>query len=441
MGTPNTCCGSGSEVGTGAMGGDGSGGVGRGRGATVPLLAGMATVAYLGRVDITLAAPGLMHDFGLTEIQMGRLFGAFLAGYTLFQIPSGWLVDRMGPRRVLLLAGMGWFATTAAFALLRLSTPQALMLAMLSLRFAFGICASPTYPAAAHGVAAAVPARDHGFANALVLASIGVGPALMHLALGRIFVAVSWRAGMWTVAAISLASAIAWWRWSDHDVDAGRALPSPGAASKRRLGNSLPRGASFWLLCASYMLESYLGYIFVFWFFLYLVNVRHFALLRANWLSALPWIATLIAIPAGGRASDLLVRRFGATRGRRTLPVAALIVAAGALLLGGETASGAVAVAALTVATAADLCTEGVFWAAMTQLAREKSGTAGGVMNFGGNLAGTLSPLVTPWLAAQVGWAHCLAITAGLGVVAALLWFGVRLDESSSTAEVRMAAQ
>jgi ACS family glucarate transporter-like MFS transporter len=190
-------------------------------------------------------------------------------------------------------------------------------------------------------------------------------------------------------------------------------------------------------LCGSYFLQAYLGYIFVFWFFLYLVRVRHFELLNAAAFTVLPWAATIFAIPAGGVLSDSAVVRWGATWGRRSVPVVALVAAAAFLALGARTPDPYVAVGALTVCTVLILCTEGPFWATMAQLAPEQSGLAGGTMNFAGNVGGLISPALTPWLAERLGWEETLTLTAGLAVVAGALWLGVRITatERSPTAD------
>jgi ACS family glucarate transporter-like MFS transporter len=187
---------------------------------------------------------------------------------------------------------------------------------------------------------------------------------------------------------------------------------------------------SFWFLSASYLLQGYLGYIFIFWFYLYLVQVRHFEVLKAASFTALPWIAATFAIPLGGVFSDWAVIHWGATWGRRSVPLAALCAAAIFLVVGARTPKPMVAVAALTICTVLVLCTEGPFWATMTQLSGEHSGIAGGTMNFGSNLGGMVSPALTPWLAARIGWESALTLTAGLAVVAGLLWLGVRVESS-----------
>jgi ACS family glucarate transporter-like MFS transporter len=190
------------------------------------------------------------------------------------------------------------------------------------------------------------------------------------------------------------------------------------------------RRGSFWLLTASYTLQGYVGYVFVFWFFLYLVQVRRFELLKAAWLTTLPWILSLIVIPLGGVASDWAVQRWGATWGRRSLPAPALALAAGALLLGAHTRSPLLAAASLTISTAFVLATEGPYWASMTQISGPHSGTGGGVMNFGSNLGGLISPVITPWLAVRVVWEMALAVAAALALVAALLWLGIVVDSN-----------
>ena len=57
----------------------------------------LAIITYLDRVCISVAAPFIMDDLGLTVVQMGVVFSAFTLAYSLFEVPSGWLGDVMGP--------------------------------------------------------------------------------------------------------------------------------------------------------------------------------------------------------------------------------------------------------------------------------------------------------------------------------------------------------
>lgn len=392
------------------------------------LLVLVASAGYVARVAISIVAPQLMNEFGLTQTQMGTVFSAFLLGYTAMQVPSGWLADRMQTRRLFGAVTLAWVVLTAATAFARPVGPVSVLFVLMALRMLFGVAAAPTYPAAARAVSAAFPATTHGRANGLVLASIGIGSALAPLILVPMTRASGWRTGILVASLLTALAAVAWWSFAPS-VSGGGTLKSDNTTE----GSAPPwRTGSFWFLFGSYLLQGYVGYIFVFWFYSYLVQVRHFELLQAAGITALPWIATLIAIPAGGAASDAAVRRWGVTHGRRLVPMAALITGAIALAAGARASVDVVAVGALTACTVLVLCTEGPFWATLNEIAGARSGTAGGLMNFGSNLGGVVSPALTPWLAKQMGWEGALTATAALAAVSGLLWFGVRIEDRRS---------
>jgi ACS family glucarate transporter-like MFS transporter len=399
----------------------------------VLLLMVAASVGYVCRVAITVVAPGMMRDFGLTQTQMGTVFSAFLLGYTLFQVPSGGLADRVSARRIFLVLCAGWALLTVLTALvgwrgfgLALAIPQLWLI-----RFVVGVIAAPTYPTSGRTIAIVIPPHLQARANSLVLASVGVGSAVTPLLLAPISSHYGWRTALSVAAFLSAAAGMLWWCFAPrelHERVIADELPTVSDSADLKLAKATTRPlrlSSFWFLSASYLLQGYLGYIFIFWFYLYLVQVRHFAVLTAASFAALPWIATMFAIPLGGVLSDLAVTRWGATWGRRSVPLVALCAAAIFLVIGARTPKPMMAVAALTTCTVLVLCTEGPFWATMTQLSGEHSGIAGGTMNFGSNLGGMVSPVLTPWLASRIGWETALSLTAALAMVAGLLWLGV----------------
>jgi len=385
----------------------------------VALLTLAASTGYVARVAITVVAPGLIQDFGLTQTEMGSVFSAFLLGYTLFQVPSGALADRAGTRRIFVVICAGWALLTALTAIVGWGMPGArfALVQLWIIRALFGVVSAPTYPTSGRSIAAALPASAQARANSVVLASVGIGSAMTPLLLAPLVTRFGWREALAVPFVLCSIAAIIWWRSASSD------RPLPRSDDRSRQHPLQLR--SFWFLFASYFLQAYLGYIFVFWFFLYLVQVRHFDVLNAAVFTALPWIATIFAIPLGGILSDAAVIRWGPSRGRRIVPSVALSAAAVFLVVGARTPSAAVAVAALTVCTVLVLCTEGPFWATMAQLAGDRSGLAGGTMNFGGNLGGLISPTLTPWLAERIGWERTLTLTAGLAVLAGALWLGV----------------
>jgi MFS family permease len=74
----------------------------------------LAIITYIDRVCISQAAPMMQEELGLTKTQMGYAFAAFGWAYALFEIPGGWLGDRIGPRRVLMRVVSMWSLFTIA---------------------------------------------------------------------------------------------------------------------------------------------------------------------------------------------------------------------------------------------------------------------------------------------------------------------------------------
>jgi len=402
-------------------------------GRLVFLLTLAASVGYICRVDITVVAPRLMAELNLSQLEMGKVFSAFLLGYTLFQVPSGWLAGRVPTRRLFCALALAWAAITCAHGLAGKAysgLALGVLPTLLALRFLLGILASPTYPAAGRAISLALPPERQGSANGMVLGSIGIGSAVTPPLLGFVTLHWGWRVAFLLVALLALVVAALWWRLAPLVQMSGVARPQAKEAGACK---SPLRLRSFWFLTASYTLQGYVGYVFVFWFFLYLVQVRHFAFLQAAWLTTLPWIASLIVIPLCGVVSDWAVKRWGSTWGRRSLPLPAMLLAAGSLLLGARTSSAGLAALSLTAATALVLATEGPYWASMTQLSGAQSGIGGGVMNFGSNLGGLISPVLTPWLAVQLGWDKALGLAAIMAVVGAILWMGITIDPGTAS--------
>jgi ACS family glucarate transporter-like MFS transporter len=383
---------------------------------TVGLLFLTATAGYLCRVNISTAGALLMAEFRLSQAQMGTLFSGFLLGYALCQIPAGVLADRFGPKRTLAVAALAWTVLTVA----QSAVVANAVVVLLVLRFLLGVTAAPTYPGAAAGVAQWIPASHQGRATGIVMASIGLGSALAPPLVSSLMVRFGWRAAIAISAVPAFLVALGWTRISDSTP---RTVPhrSNGTAAPGRL-----RGWSFVLLTASYSLQGYLGYIFVFWFYLYLVQERKFGLLEGAWMASLPWVLSVVSVPLGGLLSDRMVAgRLGPVWGRRMVPILGLGLSGILTSVGAHTESAVVAAAALALATALVLSVEGPFWATMMALAGRKSGTAGGIMNMGSNLGGLVSPVLTPLLAERIGWENALHIAGALGLLAAALWLGI----------------
>lgn len=383
-----------------------------GRWRLVALLSATATASYLCRVNVSVAGVFMMRDLGLSQQAMGRVFSAFLVGYALCQIPGGMLADRFGAPRVLGWAALAWVAATGWMV-----GAGASVAALLGARCALGVTEAPTFPAAAQAISRVLPLAQRGRANGFVVAAIGLGSAIAPPLMLFLMVRWGWRAALMLSSLPALAVGCAW-PW----VLQRRLLPAEvtNRAARVAAPSGRPRSRNFVLLTLSYSLQGYVGYIFVFWFYLYLVDVRHFDLLRGALFGSLPWLLSIVSIPLGGWLFDRI------PYDRRTIPIAGLAGSGVFIAIGAHTQHAYLAATCLALATALVLSVEGPFWATMTAVAGPRSGAGGGVMNMGSNIGGMISPALTPVLAASIGWEAALMVSAALAIVAAVLWYWIR---------------
>src|SRR5947208_16491888 len=116
----------------------------------------LSGVAYLDRVNISIAGISIAAAYHLTNPQLGRVFSAFLAGSALFPTPGGRLADRLGPRRVLAGGVVWWGIFTALTAAVPSGIRGALFL-FVSIRFLLGAGEAVVYPASNQFVARWIP--------------------------------------------------------------------------------------------------------------------------------------------------------------------------------------------------------------------------------------------------------------------------------------------
>lgn len=407
------------------------------------LLAGFSFAAYMVRTNISIAAKFMMPEFGLTQIQMGQVFSAFMLPYAVFQIPAGLLGDRFGPRVVLAASGFAWgvFTILSGFLPGRFIASAAGVLAVLfAVRFLLGAAEAAMYPVAARAIATWIAAPRRAFGNSIVVTGMAVGSACTPPLVSWLMVHWGWRQALYCTAALPIFLSAIWWNRvpgrTAYRQLISRHSPHVQSSSSKWHWLMLLRDSNVWLISSSYFLESYVQYIFLFWFYLYLVDVRGFNLVNGGFSSSLPYVISMVSMPAAGQLSDRLAQAWGKRRGRCAVVIAGFLSSAFFLLVGARSASPYVAVAGISLSVGLLLSTEGTFWSTVTDISGPHAGAAAGIMNTAGNLAGVASTGLVPILVQHRGWLFVFISSAALSVVGAAAWLLIRFPNSSHSAVI-----
>src|SRR5262249_19161850 len=162
----------------------------------------LSLITYLDRVCISRVQEDIQHDLGINDFEMGLVFSAFLLGYTLFEVPGGWMGDIWGARRVLTRIVLWWTVFTALTGciwyftldsgyelfLLGVTVPLLVnsLMALLLVRFLFGCGEAGAYPNLTRVVGTWFPFRERAFATGAIWMSARLGGALAPLLIGRV---------------------------------------------------------------------------------------------------------------------------------------------------------------------------------------------------------------------------------------------------------------
>ncbi len=413
------------------------------------LLFAISVVTYIDRVNISVTARHMMPALGLTELQMGQVFSAFVLGYALCQIPGGWLGDRWGARRVLALAVVWWSIFTALTALaptLRIADLLGILGALILVRFLIGVGEAAALPNFNRTVANWLGPTERGLGIGIAIGGIGIGSALTPPMTAWLMVNYGWQTAFYASAALGLVIAALWYGYaSDRPAD----HPQVNAAELARIEPTGPaprhgprvktpwlafaRTPTVWWLTLSYSCLGYVAYVYLSWFYLYLVNVRGFGELRGAVFAMAPFLAITLFCPVGGWVTDRLRATFGVNRGRAWAGAAGMALSSLSIVAGAVTESPYLAIAWLSLGAGWLYFTVGAYWSSTMDLAKPHAGTLSGLMNTGANLGGTLSPTITPWLAHHLGWPVALGAAAVVALVGSLLWLGIKPEEGLRT--------
>lgn len=400
------------------------------------LVVAMYMNTYMDRVVISVAAPYMQEDLGFTAVTMGWVFAAFQISYALFQIPGGWMGDKIGPRRALTGIVVYWSFFTAGTAFMWNAT------SMIVCRFLFGIGEAGAFPIATRALSRWMLPSERGWAQGITHAGARLSAAITPPLVVAIIALWNWQAAFVVFALTSWIWAGVWyWYYRDdprihkftneaelellesqlgrQEVGVIKSVPWREILSKPQL----------WLLSFMYFCYGYGIVTYLTWFPTYLVQARSFTLTEMGLYASAPLMGGVLGNIVGGLASDHMLKRTGNLKmSRRAVAVIGFLISATMVPLAISADNPLHSVMYFAIAVFGLEVTVGVSWAVTLDIGKEFAGSVSSVMNTFGNVAGAIAAAATGYLVTYASWEAAFTILAGFSLLAAILF--LKIDAS-----------
>jgi sugar phosphate permease len=407
------------------------------------LLVVAGVVNYIDRATLAVANPLIREELGLSIADMGYLLSAFLWAYAFSQLPTGAMVDKLGPR---LLLGMG--LTLWSFAQL-LGGLVRNFGEFFGARLLLGVGEAPQFPTGARVVRDWFNQRDRGLATGVFNCASSLGTAIAVPLLTYLMLSFGWRSMFVIMGIAGLIVAGLWYLLyrNPRDIDltarenAYRTEGDPPGQRTQvtfREWKLLFRFRTTWGMIFGYFGCIYLTWIYTAWLPGYLEIERHMSVKYTGWAAAVPFACGVVGGLVGGYFADFLVRRgVEPLRSRRYPAAVALLGTAACTVAAAYVESNALAIAFISVSLFLLYVTSTCAWA-LSSVAVPTNCTAsiGAVQNFGGYLGGALAPTVTGLIVQHTGsFVPALVVGALIGVISAGSYLFV-VDQPITAAEM-----
>ncbi len=404
-------------------------------------------VNYIDRATLAVANPLIREEMGLSISQMGYLLSAFLWSYAFSQLPTGAMVDKLGPRRLLAMGLSLWSLAQLLGGLVQGFTQ------FFTARLLLGVGEAPQFPTGARVVRDWFNPRDRGLATGVFNCASTLGTAIALPLLTFLMLEFGWRATFVIMGVAGLVMAVIWFalyrdpkevELSAQETAYRTEGDPPGQRTEVTLREwkLLFRFRTTWGMILGYFGCIYLTWIYSAWLPGYLEIERHMSVKATGIAAAVPFACGVVGGVLGGYLADVLVRRGVSPMNSRKYPAAvALLGTSACTLAAAYVTSNALAVAFISASLFLVYVTSTCAWA-LSSVAAPTNCTAsiGAMQNFGGYLGGALAPTVTGLIVQSTGsFVLALVVGAVIGVASAASYLFIVQDPITATAMDRVA--
>lgn len=388
----------------------------------------LAFITYIDRFCIAQTKTLISADLGLNEAQMGWVLGMFNLAYALFEVPTGWWGDKVGPRRILMRVVMWWsFFTIATGAAIN-------YVYLLVCRFLFGAGEAGAFPNITKAFSIWLPANERSRAQGILWMCArwggAVSPPLVVFVLSYV---PSWRWTFFIFGFLGVIWGIVFYWWYRDDPAEHKSVNAAELAIIPRredvtMDHAMPWGLllksrQVMLICAQYVCQSYSFYFITFWLPTYLLRERGFDLKQSAWLASLPTLLGGFGCLVSGMLLPILSKGMGNTAARKSTATFALSAAGVLLLTATVLQNPLLAVLAMSLAFFCNDLSMPVCWTACMDIGGKMAGTVSGAMNMIGNLGGFMSQIATGYVLEYThNWNLAFYLAAGAYLIGGIIW-------------------
>ena len=389
-------------------------------------------ITFLDRIALSSASGSIMSDLHLSTVQWGWILGMFTLSYGLFEVPTGWLGDKIGGKKVLIRVVIWW----SFFTVLTGFSTGFIMLFLV--RTLFGMGEAGAYPNTSIILSKYFPVIERGRAQAIIWGASRIGAALTPFVVLPLQQRYSWHIPFYILGAAGIIWALFWLFWHKEeptevkDIDpkeleyilANRDLPIVLEENKKSYW-SIFESRNIWYLLAMYICYAIGAYFFQSWFHTYLEKGRLIPKDQLIWASSIPYLLAGLGCLSGGWLSDKAVLKYGKKWGRRIVPMIGLFVSGLCMIGASLVADNTIAIIALGIGMAFMDVTAPVAWAVAMDLGGLKSGSVSGSMNAAGLTAAYLSTVIFGYLATADGYYLPVLLIGVIVLLGAFVWLKI----------------
>lgn len=388
-------------------------------------------ICYIDRVNISVAALAMQESFGWSEKLKGQVLSSFFIGYMLFQVPSGWIANRIGGRIVLGIAVLWWSVFT-------ILTPAAAMISLPLLflaRIAMGLGEAAMFPAAYNIYGRWVPPAERSRAVAILISGIPLGTLFAYTTTGWIVSRYGWPSVFYVFGVTGFAWTVIWyWQAKDRPADD----PKVSAEELTMLNSqansdeqsppvpwrALLRSKAVWALFINHFCSNWVLYMLLAWLPSYFKGHLGLSIMDAGLYSAAPWLTMFVVGNFAGQLADLMVKRgISLTAVRKIMQTIGLVGSATFMLLARDVDSAGMGMALMCGALGAISFTWSGFVPNHLDIAPRYADVLMGITNTAGTIPGIIGVALTGVLVDATGtYSVAFALAAGINIFGAIVW-------------------